>query len=372
MLSFLIEKEFKQLSRNKIIPRMLVALPLMAMLVFPWAANQEIKNVRVDVVDNDHSPLSQRLVGEIGGSAYFNISGTSETYPDALRKVDSDKADMIFVIPQNFEKDLVNGQDTQIQIAANAVNGTKGALGSSYMASMLAGSTALREYSEKVKVISAGKDIPSFSVSPLYKFNPSLDYKVFMVPALMVMLLTIICGFLPALNIVGEKEIGTIEQINVTPVGKFQFILAKMIPFWIIGVVIMGFCLFLAKLVYGITPAGSLWTLMLFSGIYILVVSGMGLVISNYASTIQQAMFVSFFFIMIFFLMGGMFTPVSSMPDWAQTITIVNPLKYFIEVMRLIYLKGSKFADMIPQFMALCGFAVAFGSWAIISYKKSK
>lgn len=123
MLSFLIEKEFKQLARNKIIPRMLVALPLMAMLVFPWAANLEIKNVRVDVVDNDHSPLSQRLVAEIGGSAYFNISGTSDSYPDALRKVDSDEADMIFVVPQNFEKDLVNGQGTQVQIAANSVNG---------------------------------------------------------------------------------------------------------------------------------------------------------------------------------------------------------------------------------------------------------
>ena len=133
----------------------------------------------------------------------------------------------------------------------------------------------------------------------------------------------------------------------------------------------MGLSLLLAKIIYGIAPAGSIWTLMLFTGVYILVVSGLGLVISNYASTIQQAMFVGFFFIMIFFLMGGMFTPVSSMPDWAQAITIVNPLKYFIEVMRLVYLKGSKFMDMIPQFLALCGFAAAFGSWAIISYKKS-
>ena len=371
MLSYLIKKEFKLLARNKIVPGMLVVLPLMAMLVFPWAANQEIRNVRVEVVDNDRSPLSSRIVDEIGGSAYFNVTGMSESYPDALRKVDSGQADMVFVIPPDFEKDLVAGQPGPVQIAANAVNGTKGTLGSSYLMSMLSESTSLREYSEKVKVTSAGQDIPSFSVSPLYKFNPSLDYKVFMVPALMVMLLTIICGFFPALNIVGEKESGTIEQINVTPVGKFQFILAKLIPLWIIGIVIMGLSLLLAKVIYGIAPAGSIWTLMLFTGVYILVVSGLGLVISNYASTIQQAMFVGFFFIMIFFLMGGMFTPVSSMPDWAQAITIVNPLKYFIEVMRLVYLKGSKFVDMIPQFLALCGFAAAFGSWAIISYKKS-
>ena len=157
----------------------------------------------------------------------------------------------------------------------------------------------------------------------------------------------------------------------MTPVGKFHFILAKLIPLWIIGVVIMGVCLALSRLVYGIAPAGSLWTLMLFTAVYLLVMSGLGLVISNYASTMQQAMFVNFFFIMVFFLMGGMFTPVSSMPDWAQAVTLFNPLKYFIEVMRLVYLKGSRFADMIPQFLALCGFAAAFGVWAILSYRKS-
>lgn len=371
MLSYLIKKEFKLLARNKIVPGMLVALPLMAMLVFPWAANQEIRNVRVEVVDNDRSPLSSRIVDEIGGSAYFNVTGMSESYPDALRKVDSGQADMVFVIPPDFEKDLVAGQHGPVQIATNAVNGTKGTLGSSYLMSMLSGSTSLREYSEKMTVVSAGRDVPSFSVSPLYKFNPTLDYKVFMVPALIVMVLTIICGFFPALSIVGEKESGTIEQINVTPVGKFHFILAKLIPLWIIGVVIMGICLALGWLVYGIAPAGSLWTLMLFTAVYLLVVSGLGLVISNYASTMQQAMFVNFFFIMIFFLMGGMFTPVSSMPDWAQAVTLFNPLKYFIDVMRLVYLKGSRFADMIPQFLALCGFAAAFGVWAILSYRKS-
>ena len=259
MLSYLIKKEFKLLARNKIVPGMLVALPLMAMLVFPWAANQEIRNVRVEVVDNDRSPLSSRIVDEIGGSAYFNVTGMSESYPDALSKVDSGQADMVFVIPPDFEKDLVAGQPGPVQIAANAVNGTKGTLGSSYLMSMLSGSTSLREYSEKMTVVSAGRDVPSFSVSPLYKFNPTLDYKVFMVPALIVMVLTIICGFFPALSIVGEKESGTIEQINVTPVGKFHFILAKLIPYWVAGMLILTISIILAWLVYGLVPAGHLW-----------------------------------------------------------------------------------------------------------------
>jgi ABC-2 type transport system permease protein len=192
-----------------------------------------------------------------------------------------------------------------------------------------------------------------------------------MVPALMVMLLTMLCGFLPALNIVAEKEAGTIEQMNVTPVRRLDFVLAKLIPYWLIGFVVLGLCMGLAALVYGIYPGGNLLTILLFSGIYLLVVSGMGLVISNYSDTMQQAMFVMFFFIMILLLMSGLFTPVQSMPTWAQAIAAVNPLKYFIEVMRLVYLKGSGFGQLIPQFVALCGFAAAFNLWAVASYKKS-
>lgn len=259
----------------------------------------------------------------------------------------------------------------KISVRANAVNGTKGGLGTSYLSSILA------DYSVELRTEYIGESnaaagaAPVFGIMPQYKFNPHLDYKVFMVPALMVMLLTLLAGFLPALNIVGEKEAGTIEQINVTPVKKSMFVLAKLIPYWVIGFIVLGLCMILAALVYGIYPVGSLLTIFLFATIYILVVSGFGLVISNYSDTIQQAMFVMFFFIMIFILMSGLFTPVASMPEWAQVITIFNPLKYFMQVMRLVYLKGSAFIELIPQFFALCAFAVALNVWAILSYKKS-
>jgi ABC-2 type transport system permease protein len=176
---------------------------------------------------------------------------------------------------------------------------------------------------------------------------------------------------LPALNIVSEKEIGTIEHINVTPVTKFTFILAKLIPFWILGVIVLTLCMTVAALVYGLFPAGNLFTIYGFAIIYILVVSGFGLVISNYSNTMQQAMFVIFFFVMVFILMSGLFTPVASMPQWAQTITIFNPLKYLMEVMRSVYLKGSGFGEMLSQFFALCAFAIVANTWAVASYRKS-
>lgn len=192
-----------------------------------------------------------------------------------------------------------------------------------------------------------------------------------MIPALMVMLLTMLCGFLPALNIVGEKEAGTIEQINVTPVGKFTFILAKLIPYWLIGFVVLTLCFILAWALYGIFPAGHFLVIYFFAIIFVLAVSGLGLVISNHSATMQQAMFVMWFCMLILILMSGLFTPVRSMPEWAQWITMLNPLKYFMQVMRMVYLKGSGFIDLLPQLGALLAFALFFNIWAVKSYRKS-
>ena len=192
-----------------------------------------------------------------------------------------------------------------------------------------------------------------------------------MVPALMVMLLTMICGFLPALNVVGEKEVGTIEQINVTPVSKLTFILAKLIPYWLIGFIVLTICFFLAWLLYGILPVGHFVTIYLFAVVFLFVVSGFGLVISNHSATLQQAMFVMWFFMLILMLMSGLFTPVHSMPEWAQLIAALNPLKYFVEVMRTIYLRGGGIVELLPQLGALTAFAVFFNLWAVRSYRKN-
>lgn len=211
---------------------------------------------------------------------------------------------------------------------------------------------------------------PSTNYTTLNLFNPNLNYKLFMVPALMVMLLTLICGFLPALNIVSEKEVGTIEQINVTPVGKFTFILAKLFPYWLIGFVVLTICFILAWLLYGILPVGHFLVIYFFAILFVLSMSGLGLVISNHSATMQQAMFVMWFCMLILILMSGLFTPISSMPEWAQAITIFNPLKYLMQVMRMVYLKGSGFTDMLPQLGALLAFVLFFNVWAVRSYRK--
>lgn len=369
MIKFLLEKEFKQILRNSFLPKMIIIMPLMMMLVSPWAANQEIKDLRLSIVDNDHSTYSDRLVRKITSSGYFKLTNVSSSNEEALESVEDSKSDIILEIQPDFEKNLIREGIANVMISANAVNGMKGGLGTSYMMAIT------RNFADEIRgelLPSTGQNvIPVINIVSQDRFNPHLDYKVFMIPALMVILLTLLCGFLPALNIVGEKEVGTIEQMNVTPVRKFTFILAKLVPYWVIGFLALTLCFILAALVYGIIPVGNLLSLYLAATIYVIAISGFGLIISNYSNTMQQAMFVMFFFIMIFILMSGLFTPITSMPGWAQAITTANPLKYYIQIMRMIYLKGSSIIDLKPQLFVLLGFAALFNIWAILSYKKS-
>lgn len=370
MIKYLIEKEFKQLFRNPFIPKLILLFPCMIMILMPWAASLEIKNIRLDIVDGDHSALSRRLVEKVMASTYFHVKACPDTYDEGLRHVEEGMADIVLEIPRNFEKDWMTGRSPRLLIAANAVNGTKGGMGSSYLSSIV--SDYARDLAESGgRSASSVARLPQVEVQTLNLFNPRLNYKLFMVPALMVMLLTLICGALPALNVVGEKEAGTIEQINVTPVGKFTFIIAKLIPYWLIGLLVLSICFLLAWALYGILPVGHFLTIYFFSIIFLLLISGFGLVVSNYSSTLQQAMFVMFFFILILVLMSGLFTPIHSMPRWAQTITYINPLRYFVEVMRTVYLRGGGILDLLPQLGALVLFAVGFNLWAVVSYRKN-
>jgi ABC-2 type transport system permease protein len=369
MLKYLIEKEFKQLRRNSFLPRMIIMFPLMILLFIPLAANFEVKNINLVIIDHDHSRLSGQLIQKVSSSGYFILSGMTENYDVAMKSIEMDRSDALLVIPSGFERKLLREHSADVNISANAVNGTKGALGSSYLSAIILDYTAeLNSLGNK----SGTGVMPSVEILPRYRFNPYLRYPVFMVPALMVMLLTMICGFLPALNIVGEKEKGTLEQINVTPVKRFTLILSKLIPYWIIGFVVLTLCFIIARVVYSLSPAGSLLTIYVFASVFILGISGFGLVISNYGKTLQQAMFMMFFFIITFIFLSGLYTPVSSMEQWAQYFSLFVPLRYMIEVLRQVYLKGSQFSDLLIQLLALSGFALFFNAWAILSYRKSE
>jgi ABC-2 type transport system permease protein len=367
-LRFLLEKEFKQIRRDKFLPRMILFLPIMQLIVLPFAANFEMNNINLTLIDNDHSIYSTRLTEKITSSGYFTLTGVHARYDEALKQIENNSADLVLEIPANFERRITKEGTSHVLIAANTVNGTKGGLGSSYL------SNIIQSFNSEInagQITVQSASVPQIDVQSTNLFNPHMSYKNYMVPGIMVFLLTIVGGSLSALNIVSEKEKGTIEQINVTPVPKYIFLLSKLIPFWVIGFVLLTLGAIVAWAVYGLTPLGGFGVIYLFAAVYMIAFTGFGLTISSVSESQHQAMFTAFFFIIIFNLMGGLFTPISSMPEWAQKLTWLNPLSYFVEVIRMVYLKGSQFADLTKQFGAVCLFAVVFNAMAIISYRKS-
>ena len=362
MIKFLLQKEFLQIRRNSFMPKIIFIFPIMVMCVMPWVMNQEVKNIRVDVVDMDRTTLSQQLVHQIEASNYFIFNGQKATYQEAMKDIETSQADIILEI-----------RDGQYLIAANAVNGTKGSIGSAYLSQIINQQTLPQP-------LPVGREVDSNNLLPpsqegrgesLLLYNKGQNYKVFMIPALMGILMMMLCGFLPALNIVGEKEKGTIEQINVTPVSKWSFILAKLIPYWIIGLVVLTLCLVLSWLVYGITCQGPLWLVYLLAILLALFFSSFGLIVSNYSDTMQQAMFVMWFFVVCLMLLSGLFTPARSMPDWAYLTTYVNPMHYFVDAIRTVFVRGGTFQTIAHQVLALLCISSVMAVWAVQSYKKN-
>ena len=342
-LKYLIQKEFLQIRRNAFLPKLIIMFPIVIMCVMPWVMQMEVKNIVVDVVDIDHTVESQRLVQQIAASNYFIFGGQKATYAEAIKDIEKGRADVILEI-----------RDGKYLIAANAVNGTKGSMGSAYLSQIV---------SAPVSTFSAA--------SVLILYNKQQNYKLFMIPALFAIVMMLMTGFLPTLNIVGEKEAGTIEQINVTPVSKWSFILAKLIPYWLIALFVITVCLLLAWLVYGITPAGPVWLIHVLAMLLALFFSSFGLIVSNYSDTMQQAMFVMWFFVVSIMLLSGLFTPTRSMPQWAYLTTYINPMHYFIDAIRTVFIRGGGLHETAHQVLALAGIGTLMGCWAVQSYKKN-
>jgi ABC-2 type transport system permease protein len=371
-LKYLLQKEFIQTFRDPAILRIIFMMPVIQLILLPLAADYEVKNINLAIVDNDHSTVSQRLISKITASKYFHLADYAASYTEGVKSVEKDVADLVLVIPNQFEKQLMRENAANLQMAVNAVNGSKAGLGAAYA------SNIIRDFNAEIRVDRT--ETPRFSNAPTIEvrainwYNTQMNYKIFMVPGILGVLLTMVGAFLSALNIVREKEIGTIEQLNVTPLAKWEFILGKLIPFWVLGLLVLGVGLLVGYLVYGVYPMyGWLGYLNLygFAALFLLAALGFGLLVSTLVDTQQQAMFMSFFFMMIFILLGGLYTSIDSMPEWAKWMTRFNPVSYFIEVIRLIVLKGSTFKDFIPQTLAVIGFALTFNLLAIWNYRKT-
>ena len=363
ILRILVKKEMLQVKRNPLIMRVLLMLPIVVMLVIPLVANLDIKHADIAFTDCDHSMLSRRIAADINGTDMLSVAAYTATPGEARALVEHGKADVTVTVPANFARDLEKGANPKILLEANGVNSTIGMMAQQYCAQSIA--LTLKNHAASMGVTTPAQDVV---VREFY--NPTMNFRNYMIPALMVMLILLICGFLPALNIVSEKEKGTMEAINVTPVGKFTFILAKLAPYWVVGLLVVTIGMVIGWLVYGLVPMGSIWVIYLATFIFALVMAGIGVIMANNSSTMLQSIFLMFAIAMVFQLMSGLFTPVSSMPVWAQHVAACLPPKYYIEIMRALYLKGASLAMLWPQLLILTLFAILFFTIAALTYRK--
>ncbi len=368
----IIQKEFRQIFRNKQMVAAMLFMPLIQLLILANAATFEMKNLRIFIVDKDFSSLSRNITSKFGASNYFIITGNSTNTKEAEDFLHKRETDLYLEIPQDFEKNLFRNNSANVQLTINAIDGVKAAIGMQYAANIIldANKELLQKYANPGTMGIGSNIIKSINISNLNWFNEEMDYKTFMVPGILVVLISVVGLFLASLNIVREKEIGTIEQLNVTPIKKHQLIIGKLVPFWVLGLFLFGLGLIFAKLLYNIPFLGNPFLLFTIAGIYLTLVLGIGLLISTFTETQQQAMFLTWFFTVIFILMSGLFTAIENMPNWAQNITLFNPLRYMIESVRMVMLKGSGFSDVKIHILILIGFSVLMNGLAVLNYHK--
>ena len=367
---FIIQKEFKQIFRDKGMLRLILIMPIMQLLILSNAATFDIKNIKFSYVDHDNSQTSRTLISKFQASSYFSIVNQFPSRKIADIEMQKGTVDVILEIPYQFEQNLIRQKTGNLAVSINAIDGASAGVENVYITQII--NDFNRNIQPQLMQFSDGTLVKPQAIEtiPSFWYNQTLNYKTYMVPGILVLLVSMLTLFLSAMNIVKEKEICTLEQINVTPIKKHQFIIGKLFPFWTLGLVILSLGLFIAKMVFNVPMLGNIGIIYLFTSVYTLVLLGIGLFISNITDTQQQAMFIAWFFTVIFILMSGLFTPIESMPQWAQNITLFNPIRYFVEVMRMVLLKGATLSDIKMHFAVIAFYAFVINGLAVWSYKK--
>ncbi len=335
---YIIQKEFRQIRRTRAYFALIFVAPFVQLLIMGSAITTEVKHVPIAVLDNDHTTASREIRNACAASGSFDFVGTATSEDQAIALLDDGKVKIVIVIPPHFERDMKNGRVPEIQVLVDGVDGNSAGVAFGYITAML---SQLQQQLKRITFV------------PRMWYNPNLDSKLNFVPGLIGILLIIVTTFLTALNIVREKEIGTLEQLMVTPVSGIQLIIGKIIPFMILGFMQLTVGVLAAGLVFGIWMKGSLLLLYGMTVIFCLSTLGLGIFVSTLADTQQQAMFIAWFFMIFALLLSGFFIPIENMPPAVQYITTINPLRYFILVVREIYLKGTEFRFLWKEALAM-------------------
>ncbi len=372
---FLARAEVLHVVRDRATLAQVLIVPVLQLLVLSNAATFLVTNTPTYVVDFDRTSVSRGLVTRFRASGHFLVeeqSASPDLANEALLRGD---ATMVLTIPHDFEATLVRTGSAPIQLTVNAEKGSAAGIVQSYASSIAAAYAS--EIESSVRGASLGgseappaRGVPKIDLRVRSWYNPALNYKFYMVPGILVALVTLIGTLLTAQNIAREKELGTLEQLNVTPMTRGQFIAAKLLPFWVLGMLNLAIGLLVGALVFGVPMRGSLLLLFGAAAVYLVAALAIGLWISSVVDTQQQAMFVTFFVMNVYLLMSGLFTPIDSMAPWVRTVSQLNPVRHFVTISRAILMKGAGPADIAQPFLILTIFGAVTLALAIRQYSK--
>jgi ABC-2 type transport system permease protein len=353
--------------RDKATLFQIVIVPVIQLLILSNAATFAIERSPMYVVDMDHTPASRGVVNRLVASPYFEVAGWAPSGAPANEAMLRGDVALTLTLPRGFEESIVRNRATAVHLDVNAEKGSAANVVQSYALQII------NSYADELARERSPRAVQTPSITTVARdwYNPTLDYKHYMVPGILVALVTIIGTLVTAQNIAREKELGTLEQLNVTPITKAEFITAKLMPFWVLALIDLAVGLVVGYVVFGVPMRGSPVLLFFSAGLYLVAALAIGLWISTLVETQQQAMFVTFFVLMVYLLMSGLFTPVESMPRWVQTLSLLNPVRYFVTISRAILIKGAGIAEIVRPIAALAVYGAVVLGLAIKQYDKT-
>jgi ABC-2 type transport system permease protein len=372
---FLARAEVLHVVRDRATLAQVLVVPVVQLLILSNAATFQVTDTPTYIVDFDRSSLSRGLISRFRASGHFRVAEQSESPALANEALLRGDATMVLTIPHDFERSIARTGAAPIQLTVNAEKGSAAGIVEAYASSITAAYAAELAASAGGPTLTGAsppprRGAPLIHVGVRSWYNPALNYKYYMVPGILVALVTLIGTLLTAQNIAREKELGTLEQLNVTPMTRGQFIAAKLLPFWLLGMINLAIGLLAAAVVFGVPMRGSLLLLFGSAAVYLVAALAIGLWISSVVDTQQQAMFVTFFVMNIYLLMSGLFTPIDSMAPWVRAVSQLNPVRHFVTISRAILMKGAGLADIAQPLLTLAAFGAVTLALAIRQYSK--
>jgi ABC-2 type transport system permease protein len=384
----IIRKEFAQIKRDKVSLRLMIMVPMMQMLLLGYALTTEVKHTPVAVLDHDGGPESRSMIQAVSNNALFLFKGNASSETELREMLDRGKVKLGIIIPQGFSRQLENatrlnagsgrpslglgpqGGGALVQLWVDGQDANSAGVARGYLSAVL-NQWAMRHLGARLEAAGIRLDqlIPVATDASVL-FNPLLKSTWYMVPGIAVILVTMVTALLTGFSIVREKEAGTLEQLMVTPLKPIHVVVGKAVPYFIIGVLELMLALAFAQLKFQVPFRGNYLTLLVFSSCYMLSSLGIGIFTSTVARTQQQALFIIWFFLLFFMLLSGFFLPVENMPHWVQIVTLANPVRWFMHVLREMFLKGSGFAELWREGLAMLGIGFCVFSFSVLKFHR--